>query len=196
MAEHVQRRYVPEVECLCTFFLASSPLMISSAVLLAPCSISTEFLGHYIGKHSLQGQITAVIELFELITAYPINQEAEHGEVFPRRNQPSKRISSTVFVGHAQYERDIDTDIAGNAGDFSEMIDFFRSRSDQYQLVDLAWSRWQHPFDIRIRLKLPNSLFDCMAQHRREVPLVYQNPSEKCFASFCQVNSRRPPSLQ
>ena len=75
-------------------------------------------------EQTRQRSVGAASELFELILAHPVDQETKDGEVFPGGDQPAERLEITLLIGPTHDVGRVDADIACQASELAEMVDF------------------------------------------------------------------------
>ena len=95
-------------------------------------------------------RIRASSELFELVLADAVDQEAENGEVLPGGDQAAKGLQVALLVRPTEDVRGIHADVTCQAGELAEVVDLLCSRTCDHQLVDLRGRRGQHRVDVQV----------------------------------------------
>src|SRR5262245_2787019 len=151
MPEHVERTNVPIIDGFLYTLLLLVALREQFHRLVITIFNMPELLGHDVRENALQWEITTIVKFFQLVSSDPINQKTKDGVVFPGRYEAAKRVHKTLLVWPAQHKGDIDANVAGHPRYLAEMVDFFRRRSSNNQLIELAWRGGQHLLHIKMR---------------------------------------------
>src|SRR5215475_2235807 len=95
--------------------------------------------------------ISCTDKLLELEATYAVDEESEHGKIFPGFDLATKGFNVSFLIGPAERIRNIDTNITSQARHFSEMVHFFGCRAGNDQLIQFGRRIRQDILDIEVR---------------------------------------------
>src|SRR5206468_9594049 len=76
-----------------------------------------------------EGQIRGANKLLELEPTDAVHEESKHSKIFPGFDLATKGFNVSFLIGPVEGVGDIDANITGQAGHFSEMVHLFGRRT-------------------------------------------------------------------